>query len=240
MDPLTTCFLSLQLVCFSGPELGGNLSVQAADVVTAQQPAWRPEKASSVLTQVQAFYDGTTDLQAKFSQTYWNPSYGSNTKTKGRLKLKKPGMMVWDYEGKSDADYYADGKELAMVEHDTRQVIRTDVATNNELTASMKFLFGGQKLLREFKVRYAKEDRVKKYGDKDHHVLELKPKAKNKHYKGLVLIVHATTGRVDAFVVYNTDGSSNYFQLDNIRTNAGLADKAFSFKNKKGYVETRE
>ncbi|WP_181198025.1 LolA family protein [Enhygromyxa salina] len=219
------------------------------DVIRAQNPskddkptapAWRPDNASDVLVMVQAFYDGTSDLAAKFKQTYWNPTYGEAKKTSGKLKLKKPGKMVWDYGDGQDADYYANGDTLWMVEHDTRQVIKTTVAGNSEVNAALKFLFGGEQLTREFKVRYAKTDKRDRYGDADHYVLELKPKASNKHYKGLVLMVHATTGRVDSFVVYNTDGSSNYFQLQNIKTNVGISDKLFDFKLPSGYVETVE
>ena len=203
-------------------------------------PAWRPDNATDVLVMVQAFYDGTGDLEAKFKQTYWNPTYGEAKKTSGKLKLKKPGKMVWDYKDGQDADYYANGDTLWMVEHDTRQVIRTSVAGNSEVNAALKFLFGGEQLTREFKVRYAKANKLERYGDADHYVLELKPKAKNKHYKGLVLVVHATTGRVDSFVVYNTDDSSNYFQLRGIKTNVGISDKLFDFKLPSGYVETVE
>jgi outer membrane lipoprotein carrier protein len=203
-------------------------------------PAWRPDNASEVLVMVQAFYDGTADLEAKFKQQYWNPTYGEAKNTSGKLKLKKPGKMVWDYGDGQDADYYANGDTLWMVEHDTRQVIKTSVDGNSEVNVALKFLFGGEKLTREFKVRYAEADKLERYGDADHYVLELKPKAKNKHYKGLVLSVHATTGRVDSFVVYNTDGSSNFFELKGIKTNVGITDKLFDFKLPAGYVETVE
>lgn len=203
-------------------------------------PAWRPDNATDVLVMVQAFYDGTADLEAKFKQTYWNPTYGEKKKTSGKLKLKKPGKMVWDYKDGQDADYYANGDTLWMVEHDTRQVIKTSVAGNSEVTAALKFLFGGEKLTREFRVRYATKDRLERYGDADHYVLELRPKKSNKHYKGLVLVVHATTGRVDSFVVYNTDDSTNVFELRSIKTNNGMSDKLFDFKVPSGYVETVE
>lgn len=203
-------------------------------------PAWRPDKASEVLVMVQAFYDGTKDLEAKFKQKYWNPTYGEQKTTSGKLKLKKPGKMVWDYSDGQDADYFANGDTLWMVEHDTRQVIKTSIAGNSEVNAALKFLFGGEKLTREFDVRYAKADKIERYGDADHYVLELKPKQANKHYKGLVLVIHATTGRVDSFVVYNTDESSNYFELKSIKTNVGLNDKLFDFQLPAGYVESIE
>src|SRR5689334_14680681 len=72
-------------------------------------PAWRPENPSDVLVMVQAFYDGATDLEAKFKQKYWNPTYGEQKTTSGKLKLKKPGKMVWDYSDGEDADYFANG-----------------------------------------------------------------------------------------------------------------------------------
>lgn len=215
-----------------------NPSSHDKDPATA--PAWRPDDPSHILVMVQAFYDGTADLEAKFKQTYWNPTYSEARKTGGKLKLKKPGKMIWDYKDGQDADVYANGDTLWMVEHDTRQVIKTTVAGNSEVNAALKFLFGGERLTREFEVRYAEADRIKRYGDADHYVLELRPKQSNKHYKGLVLMVHATTGRVDSFVVYNTDGSSNYFQLDRIKTNVGLGDAPFNFKLPSGYVETVE
>lgn len=245
MDPLS-CLLSMSL-CFSPETLAGHGIAQASPALQAQSPSakafrpvWQPDKASQVLSQVQTFYDGTKDLKSQFTQTYHNPTFGSTTVTKGALKLKKPGMMVWDYAGKSDQDIYADGKELWVVEHDTRQVVRTNVDQNSDVSAAMKFLFGGQKLVREFKVRYAKDARAKKYGDAEHHVIELKPKKKNPHYKGLVLVVHHITGRVDAFVVYNQNGSTNYFQLSQIKTNNGLSAASFKFELPKGYVESRE
>ncbi|HLT34782.1 MAG TPA: outer membrane lipoprotein carrier protein LolA [Enhygromyxa sp.] len=210
------------------------------DKTEENAPAWRPDNPSEILVMVQAFYDGTADLEAKFKQTYWNPAYNEARNTSGKLKLKKPGKMVWDYKDGQDSDVFANGDTLWMVEHDTRQVIKTSVADNSEINAALKFLFGGEKLTREFEVRYAKADKIKRYGDAEHYVLELRPKKDNKHYKGLVLMVHATTGRVDSFVVYNTDGSSNYFQLKSIKTNVGLADKLFDFKLPAGYVETVE
>ena len=249
MEPLSSCLFTLSLTCFSPESLADyGISEATTDAVVAQapqsapahRPAWRPKKASEVLKLVQAFYDGTKDLSSGFTQTYHNPSFGSTTVTKGKLKLKKPGMMVWDYKGKSDQDIYADGEELWVVEHDTRQVVRTGVDKNSDVSAAMKFLFGGQKLIRDFKVRYAEDKRAKRYGDKDHYVLDLKPKKKNPHYKGLALVVHNITGRVDEFVVYNQNGSTNHFQLNGIKTNNGLANSTFKFKLPKGYVESRE
>jgi outer membrane lipoprotein carrier protein len=246
-----SCVFSLGFTCLlssANPTVATTPMVSSPSVALAapvappsDRPAWRPEKASSILTLVQAFYDATADLEARFKQTYWNPTFASRTITAGDLRLKKPGMMVWDYSGKAEPDYYADGDKMWIVEHDTRQVVSAKVDGNSDLSAAMKFLFGGQTLVKEFKVRYTKDPKkIAKYGDAQHHVLDLKPRAKSPHYKGLLLSVHATTGRVDAFVVYNQDGSSNYFQLSKLKTNRGFKKSSFEFKVPSGYVESKE
>lgn len=234
------CLFSLSLACL-GPG-SGSMGDVLEPVAYAQAPdddEYKP-KASEVLVLVQAFYNGTKDLKADFKQTYYNPSFASKTIKSGELTLKQPGRMIWNYQGKSDSDFYANGDEMVMVEHGTRQVIRSSIEKNGDLSAAMKFLFGGQSLTREFRVKFADEGRIKKYGTKHTHVVMLQPKKKNKHYKGLLLVVDDTTGRVKKFVVYNHDKSTNLFELSQMVTNTGLEDGAFSFKTPKGYVESEE
>lgn len=234
MRTIVTASLSVSLL------LGLAAPLFAQEPQPFEQPAWRPEAASEVLLMVKGFYDATSDLEAKFEQHYYNPTFGESRKATGKLEAKKPGKMVWDQRDQSDADYYTDGNTLWMVEHDTRQVIKTDIGNKSEITAAVQLLFNGDKLLREYKVDYASDKRAKRYGDADHYVLELRPTRKSTHYKGLVLVVHASTGRVDGLVVFNTDGSSNYYRFSKIRTNVGLADERFEFRRPKDYVETVE
>jgi outer membrane lipoprotein carrier protein len=225
-----------------------SLEVAAAPVAAAPAPvptgtvaaAPAEKSASAVLAAVQAFYDGTVDLQGTFKQTYVHPVYGTRTVSHGQLKLRKPGMMVWDYEGQADPDFFVDGQKLWVVEHDTRQVVSQKVEGNSNLAGAMKFLFGGQKLIKDFKVRIAPEKPTKSYGMPGHTVIELKPKESNPHYKTLLLVVDDASGRVDSFVVRSQDNSTNHFVLVDVVTNKGLAAADFKYKVPKGYVETRQ
>ncbi|NJK31335.1 MAG: outer membrane lipoprotein carrier protein LolA [Deltaproteobacteria bacterium] len=242
------CMAMLHLHALLWLSLGSPLSDSTTwlkPVLSAQEPeparpSWQPDKPEDVLVLVQAYYDGVQDLQAKFEQSYWNPTYGESRKVSGKLKLKQPGKMVWDYSGKQDADFYTDGKRLWMVEHDVKQVVETKVDQSSELSVATQFLFGGDRLTSSFTVKYGSDARVERWGDADHYVLEVSPKQKNSHYKGVVLVVHAATGRVDSFVVYNTDGSSSAFTLSGVKTNRELDDDVFRFDPPRGYVVTRE
>jgi outer membrane lipoprotein carrier protein len=219
---------------------GLSLAQAAPPAPVATTPAPAEKSASAVLAGVQSFYDGTVDLVGKFRQTYVHQVYGTRTVSHGALKLRKPGMMVWDYDGAADPDFYVDGQKLSVVEHDTRQVVSQKVEGNTSLAGAMKFLFGGQKLIKDFKVRLAPEKPAKSYGMPGHTVIELKPKVQDPNYKTLLLVVDDPTGRVDAFVVRSQDNSTNHFVLTEVSTNKGLEAKEFKYKVPKGYVETKQ
>lgn len=246
MDTISALLLSLGILTASDAP-AEMIAPPAAATKAAPSTASNTEEAapkkgsaSAVLAAVQSFYDGTADLASDFKQTYVHPVYGTRTVTKGVLKLRKPGMMVWDYEGEGDPDFYVDGEKMWVVEHDTRQVVSQTVGDNSSLSGAMKFLFGGQKLIKEFKVRLASEALIKRYGTAGHTVVELKPKEKNPHYKTILLVVDDASGRVDAFVVRNQDNSINHFELSAIKTNQGFKAEMFKYKVPKGYVETKE
>lgn len=242
------CVLSYGLMCASGdvitevPPPTPLEPAKAAVVLpetgtTGTTPAEAPKgEASRILATVQSFYDGTKDLSAKFKQTYTHPVYGTKTVSKGKLSVKKPGKMIWDYEAKNAADFYVTKKKLQVVEHDLRQVVTRTVDTA-DFAGAEKFLFGGRQLVEDFRVRMANDRLAKAYGIKGHSVIELGPKKKNPHYKSLLLVVDDATGRVDAFVVRNADKSVNHFVLTGIGRNTGLADSAFTFTKPKGYAE---
>lgn len=241
MEPSLLCVLSYGLACASpsAPAAPADAAPVIETPEAAPETPAEPGSAVVVLARVQAFYDATKDLTARFKQIHVHPVYGTKDVSTGKLAIKKPKMMHWDYDGKSNPDFYADGSKLWMIERDTRQVVSKDVA-GSDFGAAVEFLFGGRRLVEEFRVRLAKPATVKRYGQPDHDVIELKPKKKNPHYKFLTLVVDRATGRVDTFVVRNGDGSTNQFILSGIKTNTGLKTSRFQFKVPKGYVLVEE
>lgn len=233
------CVLSYGLMCAPGEvvEVPPPVALEPADTgAPDEEPTAAPKGAASILlAQVQSYYDGTTDLSADFQQTYVHPVYGTKKVSNGKLRVKKPGKMVWDYDASDAADVWVDGKKVWVVEQDTRQVIHKDVGTS-DFAGAEKFLFGGRQLLDDFLVKIAPEALNKRYGKAGRETVLLKPKKKNPHYSQLLLVVDPT-GRVDAFVVLNNDKSTNKFELDGLARNAGLPATDFKFKKPKGFVQ---
>lgn len=192
--------------------------------------------ASKRLVQVQNFYDGTSNLQASFTQTYSNSVYGTKKVSKGVLKAVKPGKMVWDYAASDTPDIYVDGSRVWSVERDTKQVATRDIG-KSDIAGVEKFLFGGKQLTEDFLVKLADAKLQKRYATKTGQTaIRMRPKKKNPHYKEIILVIDDATGRVQAFALWNQDGSTNLFQLAKIVRNGGLTAKDVKFVKPSGYT----
>jgi len=63
-------------------------------------PSVNGPSADELVTKVQSFYQSTNRFTAKFRQDYTNKA-GFDTPAKdGKMYVKKPGKMRWDYKGK--------------------------------------------------------------------------------------------------------------------------------------------
>jgi outer membrane lipoprotein carrier protein len=233
---LVTCMLSYGLACSAPAKPADPEPIPGVNDFAEPAPPAEKGAASKVLAQVQKYYDGTTDFESSFKQTYVHPVYGTKTVSDGKLRVKKPGKMVWDYTAEDTPDYWIDGNTVRGVERDTKQVVKKELDTS-DFAGAGKFLFGGRQLLDDFQVRLAGEKLVKRYGQAGHTAVQMRPLKKNPHYKELLLVVDDATGRVDAFVVLNGDESTNHFVLSSTSRNAGLGDDAFVFVKPKGFTE---
>lgn len=247
MPAALTCVLSYGLMCSPAEVLEVPPAEPLEPVAAADPPKTPPAggspttppaagAATLVLTKVQGYYDATTDMKASFTQTYVHAVYGTKDVNKGTLKVKKPGKMIWDYADGNIPDIWVNGKTVNVVERDTKQVVRRTV-DKADFAGAEKFLFGGTKLIADFKVRMANETLTKRYGKAGHSVIELKPRKKSPHYDRLVLVVDDSSGAVASFVVRNSaDKSTNHFELVGQSRNAGLPAADFVFKKPKGYI----
>ncbi len=220
------------------PAAGGDEDdADDADADDADAPGDAPKgEASKRLLQVQSFYDGTSDLQASFTQTYSNSVYGTKKVSKGVLKAVKPGKMVWDYAASDTPDIYVDGSRVWSVERDTKQVATRDIGSS-DIAGVEKFLFGGKQLTQDFLVKIADAKLQKRYAaSTGQTAVRMQPKKKNPHYKEIILVIDDATGRVQAFALWNQDGSTNLFQLAKIVRNGGLTAKDVKFVKPSGYT----
>jgi outer membrane lipoprotein carrier protein len=194
------------------------------------QPAQRLN-AKDVVARVQAFYVDAQRLTALFRQTYTNTTFGKQSVSDGKLWIKKPGKMRWDYRGNQrqvKKSFISDGITLWAVEHDNKQVFKKNVE-DDMLPVAVTFLYGKGDLARDFRSAL---DASGKYGKKSDYVLELTPRAPSAQYKTLYLVVDPGNFRVKESIVIEASGNTNHFRFFSPDTKAPVKDTWFVFNEK--------
>lgn len=207
-------------------------AVQAsADTAGPSTPAKRLD-AGAVVARVQAFYVDAQRLTALFRQTYTNTTFGKQSVSDGKLWIKKPGKMRWDYRGEKGSkvkkSFISDGTTLWAVEHDNKQVFKKNLE-DDMLPVAITFLYGKGDLARDFR---AALDTSGKYGKKTDYVLELSPRAPSAQYKTLYLVVDPGNFRVKESIVIEASGNTNHFRFFSPDTKAAVKDGWFVFNEK--------
>ena len=174
-----------------------------------------PGDAAALARKVQAFYERTKDLEARFQQTYVYSGFGRRQVSSGTLRVKKPGMMRWDYEQPSRKTVVVKGARLVQYEPEENQAYVDEHFDASAMSAAVTFLLGKGDLAREFDLS---EDGA--------GALVLHPKQPDPRVDQITLTV-GPDGQVAATRVVDGAGNVNELKFEGVRRNVGLKDSAF-------------
>ncbi len=216
--------------------LGIDLAVADATGVQVATAA----TATEVVDAVQKFYQDIKQVTAKFRQEVTNATFGKKQTNDGKVWIKKPGMMRWDYYSKKKTgtgskkkttvtkSFISNGSYLYVVEHENKTVIEKNLE-NNMLPVAVTFLYGKGDLKTDFD---AALDTKSGYGAKGDLVLKLTPKVTSAQYKTLFLVVDSADYRVKQSVIIDSAGNINAFRFYEPDFEKAVAEKWFKFSKK--------
>jgi outer membrane lipoprotein carrier protein len=242
--------MSMKLVAFVISLFGsGN---QPAKPATVARPAAvrsvrvaQAVTADAVVDRVQEFYQKTPQLTAKFRQTTMNATFGVPQVSDGRVYLKKPGKMRWDYFSKRDPKLVAksqisNGTTIWVVDKNGKWYFKQSLA-KSALPVAVTFLTGTGNLKTEFNTTLDRSGLYNKTAPSD-HVLKLTPKKPSVQIKALYLVVDPTNYRVKKSIVVNGAGDTNQFAFYEPDFAKAVKDTFFMFDAKamKGFREIKE
>ncbi len=167
---------------------------------------------------VQATYERTKDLEARFRQTYTYAGFGRRQVSQGTLKVKKPGMMRWDYTSPAQKTIAVKGTRLVQLEPEENQVYVDDRFDASAMSAAVTFLLGKGDLAKEFDLS------VDGSG-----ALLLRPKVADPRVESIALTV-GEGGDVRATRVVDGSGNVNEITFEDVKRNQGIPDSAFDVK----------
>jgi outer membrane lipoprotein carrier protein len=187
-------------------------------LATAPASAAPAPEAAALAERVQAYYEGTNDLVARFTQTYTYAGFGRRQVSSGTLRVKKPGMMRWDYEKPAPKTIAVKGSRLVQYEPEENQAYVDEHFDASAMSAAVTFLLGQGDLAREFDLALDGTG-----------ALLLHPKEEDPRVESIALTV-GKQGEVTATRVVDGSGSVNEIRFSDVRRNQGLPDSAFEVK----------
>jgi outer membrane lipoprotein carrier protein len=199
----------------------------AALLTLAASDSTAPELAQAL----QKKYDTVKDFSADFTHTYEGSVLKKQITERGRLIIKKPGRMRWQYTAPEEKLFVSDGVKMYSYIPQDKQVIVASVPPDDEATTPTLFLAGKGNLTRDFTASLVDVPPGMPAASK---ALKLVPKTRQQDYDWLVLVVDSASLDIRGLVTVDAQGGKSSFSFANLKQNVGLADKDFAFKIPRG------
>ena len=183
---------------------------------------------------LQSKYNKISTLSADFAQVHTSRDQRERRES-GRLLLKKPGRMKWDYTDPEEKHFISDGKWLYEYVVAEKSVTRSSIKETGDMRAPFAFLLGQGKLRQEFRrIEFAKESPVKA-GNK---VLRLLP-IHLQDFDELLIEFDPDSFQLERLSIIEPDRDRSDFIFSNIKENVPAPSAEFTFKTPPG-VEVRD
>ena len=186
-----------------------------------------PELAQALQRKI----DSIRDFSADFTHTYKGGVLKRELTERGRVLIKKPGKMRWDYTAPERKQFVSDGTKIYFYIPADKQVIVNSVPDDAEATTPALFLMGKGRLTTDFIPSLIELPAELPAGSR---ALKLLPKSKQPDYDWLVLAVDPATFVIRGLMTVDAQGGTSTFSFTSLKENVGLADNQFEFKIPRG------
>lgn len=188
------------------------------------------DRAGIVAARVQAFYDQTHTVQARFIQRFWHRVQQRTQTSRGQVAIERPGKIRFDYDQPSGKILVSDGTTWTMFEPDEEgpgQYARGSAAAAS--TGALGFLMGTTSL-----TEFRRSLRAPSRNQPAHtDALELRPLRPDPRYARLVIYVDdrpQSLGVVRRVSIEDPDGNWNTFDFRGLRFNRDLDESVFRYR----------
>jgi outer membrane lipoprotein carrier protein len=193
--------------------------------VPAAQTRAKPDGVARALQQR---YQGIRDFSADFVHTYRGGVLRTQTTERGTVVIKKPGRMRWVYTSPEKKEFVSDGRKVYAYLPQDRQVMVTDVPSDDQATTPALFLAGKGDIGRDFTAAYAETSLAGTMA------LTLTPRRPEPEYEYLVVAMDPVTLQIRALTTRDRQGGDSTLTFNNLKENQGIPDKEFVFRIPRG------
>lgn len=184
-----------------------------------------------LVKKLQARYEQTKDLQADFQQTTRIEGFATPLTSGGRMYIKKPGLLRWDYREPDVEEIYVTRNDVMMYVPEHKQVLVGKLTQMAASQAPLQLLQGVAKLDEEFDIEAGKAG---ERGEGGLPLVTLTPKAADadptRTLTKIVVEVQPKTHYIKSVTIHEVSGNISTFRFSNLKPNSGLTASVFEFK----------
>ena len=181
---------------------------------------------TSAIDRVQAWLDGASTLAGAFEQTLVSGALGGDVAESGRLCIRRPGSMRWDYEvPERKTAIVRDGATLLYLEVE-RQAIEGTLDQGGGVLLAL--LAGDRPLTELFAEAPAREDDP--VAPRGADIVRLRPLDADGTFESVALVVRRKTGAILAARVRDSAGNVMDYTFPDLRRNVDLPRETFEFR----------
>ena len=189
-----------------------------------------------VVARVQQRYEKTQAFTADFQQTSLLRSLNKEQKSTGKVYIRKPGKMRWEYETPEQQLIVSDGKTVWIYTPSLGQVIENPLSTAYDSKTPALFLAGLGNIEEDFVIRFSPRYSDASEGD---YILELRPKDSQLYLSKLEITVNRKDFIMEQSIAHDPMGNVITLQFSNIQTNVDLSVSTFQFQVPEGAERIR-
>jgi outer membrane lipoprotein carrier protein len=178
---------------------------------------------------LQQRYASAATMIGSFQQTYRAP--GIEQIESGVFRMKRPGLMRWEYRRPEEKLFIADGREAFLYVPSDRQVTVQPFSASDMRGTPLEFLLGSADVRENFAVSW--ENNFKPASEQA-LLIRLTPRSGQSEYEFLVLALDPKNYEIRRITIHEHGGNTSEFLLSNLIANAKIDNKEFQFKPPKG------
>ncbi len=198
-------------------------------LVTLSAPQTLAEESTAldvgqVVGQLQNWLDDTEDLQGSFEQSLVSGAFGAGLEERGRLYVKRPGRMRWDYRDPERKVAIVDGDLTWLYLEEAGQLILGKLEDRNRLLST---LVAADRPVEE--LFDAELVSTPQSGGEESYRLRLRPRAGSDSFELVVVTLRPPQFAIEAAEVLDSAGNRMFYRFSRFRRNRGLPEALFRF-----------
>ncbi|MDM8521851.1 outer membrane lipoprotein carrier protein LolA [Desulfococcaceae bacterium HSG8] len=200
---------------------------QDSSVTTTLPTEEIPPSLEAILNGVEKRYAGPGFI-ASFDQKSTLKAMEITDTALGKVFIRRPGMMRWEYETPEKQIIITDGRTLWMYRPDDNQVMIGNAPSYFGDGKGANFLSDIKMIRESFNVI------IEKKNDPHFHILKLLPKEGKLDISHIYLWISKLTSDVVRVITYNSYGDETIIDMNNLQFNQNLDSSLFTFKVPEG------